>query len=238
MFKLSIVTINFNNSIGLQKTLTCLENQRFKDFQLIVIDGGSTDDSLSIINDFKELIFCAISEPDKGIYNAMNKGKNLSNGDWLLFLNSGDFLFNQNVLFDFIYFINRNKNTGDVLYGSTSVLNEMKHPKEFLDVNDFILGLPFCHQSSFISRKIYNSFHFIESYKVYGDLYFFKNIFLEGYVFIKINLVISNFDCTGISSKFNFIHFKELIIINNYFSSNFYKKFIQKCINYVFSKSA
>ena len=86
--KLSIITINLNNVIGLEKTITSVINQNFLDFEYIIIDGSSTDGSLEIIKKYAEKIAYCVSEPDKGIYNAMNKGLKKASGQYCLFLNS------------------------------------------------------------------------------------------------------------------------------------------------------
>ena len=99
--KLSIITINYNNRDGLQKTIESVVSQSFKDFEWIVIDGGSNDGSRELIERYAESISYWVSEPDKGIYNAMNKGIKASNGDYLLFLNSGDSLCDEYVIADF-----------------------------------------------------------------------------------------------------------------------------------------
>ncbi len=91
--KLSIITVNLNNKDGLQKTIDSVISQTFKDFEWIVIDGGSTDGSKELIEKYSDYISYWVSEPDKGIYNAMNKGIKVAKGDYLEFLNSGDIFF-------------------------------------------------------------------------------------------------------------------------------------------------
>ena len=98
MPKLSIITVNLNNCIGLQKTFDSLFEQIFKDFEQIVIDGGSTDGSRELIETNVDKISYWVSEKDSGIYNAMNKGIIKATGDYLLFLNSGDHLLHKNIL--------------------------------------------------------------------------------------------------------------------------------------------
>ena len=90
--KLSVITINFNNKEGLAKTIVSVVGQTTRDFEWIIIDGGSTDGSMELIENNSEYISYYVSEPDKGIYNAMNKGIMASHGEYLLFLNSGDYL--------------------------------------------------------------------------------------------------------------------------------------------------
>ena len=96
--KLSIITINFNNHDGLQKTINSVIAQTWKDFEWIIIDGGSTDGSKNLIEQYDKYITYWISESDKGIYNAMNKGIKIARGDYLQFLNSGDYFYNEKVI--------------------------------------------------------------------------------------------------------------------------------------------
>jgi len=95
MLKLSIITINYNNASGLKKTMESVLNQTSKEFEYIIVDGGSTDDSVQTIQQFNDSAiqqFQCISEPDSGIYNAMNKGIRMAKGEYIHFLNSGDWL--------------------------------------------------------------------------------------------------------------------------------------------------
>lgn len=90
--KLSIITINLNNSRGLHKTIESVVNQKYSDYEYIVVDGGSDDGSVELINNYSSQISCWVSEPDNGIYQAMNKGIKKAKGEYCLFLNSGDWL--------------------------------------------------------------------------------------------------------------------------------------------------
>ena len=113
--KLSIITINYNNRDGLKRTLQSVENQNTRDFEHVIIDGASTDGSAEDIRKYAEnkpnVIW--VSEPDSGIYNAMNKGAKLASGEYLLFLNSGDDLYSSHVVQDF----NKEKITADIVEG-------------------------------------------------------------------------------------------------------------------------
>ena len=88
--KLSIITINYNNLAGLQRTIDSVVCQTWHDYEWIIIDGGSSDGSKELIEQYQEYITYWCSEPDKGIYNAMNKGIDHAHGDYLIFMNSGD----------------------------------------------------------------------------------------------------------------------------------------------------
>ena len=93
-----IITINYNNVDGLRKTINSVISQTFRDFEWIVIDGGSTDGSKDLINQYVEYFSYSISEPDSGVYNAMNKGIKVAHGEYFIFLNSGDYFYDKNVL--------------------------------------------------------------------------------------------------------------------------------------------
>ena len=95
---LTIITINLNNSIGLRKTIESVISQTYNDFEYLIIDGGSIDGSVDVIKEYADRISYWFSEPDKGIYNAMNKGILKAKGQYLQFLNSGDYLVNKNVI--------------------------------------------------------------------------------------------------------------------------------------------
>ena len=98
MMKYSIITINYNNKDGLKKTIESVINQSCKDFEYIIIDGGSTDGSVDVIRQYADRINYWISEPDKGVYNAMNKGVAQAHGEYLNFMNSGDCFSDNSVL--------------------------------------------------------------------------------------------------------------------------------------------
>ena len=96
--KYSIITINYNNKDGLEKTILSVINQTCQDFEYIIIDGGSTDGSVDVIKKYADRIDYWVSEPDKGIYNAMNKGIIKAKGEYLNFMNSGDCFYDNEVL--------------------------------------------------------------------------------------------------------------------------------------------
>lgn len=98
MPKLSIITINLNDKKGLEQTIKSVISQTYTDYEYLIIDGASSDGSQDIIHNYKSFIHYALSEPDRGIYDAMNKGIQNATGEYLLFLNSGDYLYSTSVL--------------------------------------------------------------------------------------------------------------------------------------------
>lgn len=173
--KLSIITINFNNIDGLKKTFESVVNQTFTDYEWIVIDGGSTDGSREFIEAHQDSFSYWVSEPDHGIYHAMNKGIIRANGEYLNFLNSGDYyadnrtlteVFEKNLKTDIIYGIEINELSSHVLCSTT-----MKGSIRWYDF--FNSTLP--HQSSFIRRSLFDIVGlYDENMKVVSDALWFS----------------------------------------------------------------
>ena len=115
MPKISIISINYNDAIGLKKTIDSVRIQKYTDFEYIIIDGGSTDGSLELIKENEGRINYWISEADKGVYNAMNKGILAAKGEYLLFLNGGDWFSNTESL----GFLANNTGDFDIVFGNT-----------------------------------------------------------------------------------------------------------------------
>ncbi len=202
--KLSIITINLNNKAGLLKTIISVINQTISDFEYIIIDGGSTDGSVELIEKYTYKITYWVSEPDKGIYNAMNKGIKIASGEYCLFLNSGDWLVDNNVLNDFINaHLEHDIVSGNIQVNENSQKKIIESPyNENLDFRVFYEGsLP--HQSTFIKRELFNVHGlFNENYRIVADGEFFiKCLLIYNCTYSYFDRVISFFDINGISSK-------------------------------------
>lgn len=202
MPKLSIITINYNNLEGLKRTVESIRNQTWQEFEYIVIDGGSTDGSAKYIASQSENIDYWVSEPDKGIYNAMNKGIAKATGEYSLFLNSGDHFFDDDVLkeniqyvenYDLIYF--------DLQMISTSS-NKIAIYPEHLRFSDLYFGsLP--HPATFIKKTLFEKVGcYDENLKIVSDWKFFiLALFKYHCTYIKINGTLATFYADGISSN-------------------------------------
>ena len=118
---ISVVTIVFNGINAIEKTINSIINQSYKDVEYIIIDGGSTDGTVGIIKKYFSKLNYWISEKDKGIYDAMNKGITAANGEWIVFINCGDFFYSKNVLEE-IFIKKKNEIIkADILYGGSKM---------------------------------------------------------------------------------------------------------------------
>lgn len=173
--KLSIITVNYNNKSGLEKTIQSVVSQNFTGYEYIIIDGYSDDGSKEVIKRYKDRIDYWISEPDKGIYNAMNKGIIKAKGEYLQFLNSGDWLVDKFVLKKmFTEFPEC-----DLLYGNCRLIMPdgkiiLKRPEEKkLSFRTFYMGT-INHQSAFISKNLFKKYGlYDENLKIASDWKFF-----------------------------------------------------------------
>lgn len=209
---ISIITINFNNAIGLEKTIMSVVNQSFTGFEYIIIDGASTDSSVEIIKKYGNSINYWVSEKDSGIYNAMNKGIKVAKGQYLLFLNSGDFFYSDNSLSFFLPSINK-KEPKDLIYGSLCTFENEEIISKFpekITFFDFVHN-PIPHPCTLINIKLFDNELYDENLKIVSDWKFFLNsIIKHKALYERIDAVIAIFDTNGISST-KFSESKDLI---------------------------
>lgn len=218
MPKVSIITINYNDGSGLEKTIQSVVSQTMVDYEFIIIDGNSTDDSIEIIKRYSDKINFWISEKDKGIYDAQNKGVSKANGDYLIFLNSGDSFYDNNVLAKFSEF---EKNSHKkVIYGNSNVIDadgtsRILFPPQKLNLN-FWYSNTLNHQAVFTNKSLFQKYGvFSTEYKFASDFeHLFKIFINEANEFAYINETICNFDNTGLTSKGEF---HKLIIKERYY---------------------
>ena len=162
--KISVVTVVYNSEKLIERTLQSVTNQTYTNIEYIVIDGNSTDATPDIIKKFSNKIACLVSEPDHGIYDAMNKGIRLATGDFIIFINSGDRFADNNTLENI--FSNPDATDADVVYGDTDItdiegkiLHSRRHrPPENLSWKSFKRGMLVCHQSFIARRALVNEY--------------------------------------------------------------------------------
>ena len=203
--RLSIITINYNNKDGLKKTIDSVISQTYKDFEWVIIDGGSTDGSKELIEQYADYITYWVSEPDKGIYNAMNKGIKASQGNFLWFLNSGDYLYNVNILMQVLPLLKEK----DIYVGNMYRVDCVG--KKWMSKEDFtpegiakkLTFSSFCHPSTIFNRRVFNNYGFYrEDKKIASDWFFYyKSLVMGNATLGEIPFVLTIFDNNGISSK-------------------------------------
>lgn len=201
--KISIITINYNDRNGLEKTIQSVISQRYKNIEFIVIDGGSTDGSKEIIDNFAANLAYWISEPDSGIYNAMNKGIKVATGDYLLFLNSGDSLHDNQVIENVNALVGEERDIyyGDIIYDEVNQQNKVTFPDVLTFA--FFFERNISHQASFIKRHLFETiFLYNENFKIVSDWEFFIYAICKREVsYQHLDLLVTNYDATGISSN-------------------------------------
>lgn len=201
MYKLSIITINYNNLKGLKRTVESVVNQTWQEFEYIVIDGGSTDGSAAYIESQSSKIDYWVSESDKGIYNAMNKGIAKATGEYLFFLNSGDHFNSINALKNNIMCLQNE----DIIYFDINLIDKgvsyvKRSPKELRFSYLIFETLP--HQSTFIKRKLFTEIgYYDESIRIVSDWKFLIIAIIKHKVSYKyVEEVLTTFYLDGLSS--------------------------------------
>lgn len=201
---LSIITINYNNLDGLKKTTESIICQTYREYEWIIIDGGSDDGSKEFIIENDPLITYWVSESDRGIYHAMNKGIQASKGKFLLFLNSGDYLLNNKVLESVCpYLEDTDFYVGDIYHsdqiGVSTVKEDFFSSEKVLNI---MMMYAFPHQSTFIRRAVFERWGlYREDKRIASDWYLMFQALLSGQASLSyIPQVISVYDVTGIST--------------------------------------
>ena len=159
--KFSIITVTYNAGKVLEDTIQSVVFQTYRNVEYIIVDGGSTDNTLDVVHKYQERICKVISEPDKGLYDAMNKGIRMATGDYLCFLNAGDELHENETLQKIVYTL-KGKELPHVIYGETAIVDEEGHflhmrrlsTPEHLHWKSFKEGMLVCHQAFFARREL------------------------------------------------------------------------------------
>ena len=201
MPKLSIITVNLNNAAGLRKTIESVRTQTFKDFEHIIIDGDSVDESANVIKEFADGFSYWVSKPDGGIYQGMNKGMKVAKGEYCLYLNSGDYLYDNNTLEN----IFKQKFSEDLVLGELLIVKKSKKTY-LLKSNTKFCDFVFWHQAVLIKLSLLKKLKgYNEQFKIAGDKHFFmRAVFIHGASYRNIPVIISIYNTEGISSNFQY----------------------------------
>lgn len=218
--KLSIITICYNDKQGLQQTLESIKSQTSHSFQYIVIDGASTDGSADLLSDYASVIDYSVSEPDKGIYNAMNKGIREAKGEYCLFMNAGDTLYAD----DNIEQVLPQLDGTDFLSGDTICVFPDGKTKIWKAVNyasTYLMSMySLSHQATFIKTELLKKRPYREDLKVVSDWeQMFYELIICDRTYKRLNLNICKFAQGGVSSSQAETREKERrIVLNEHFS--------------------
>lgn len=206
---ITVITVVFNGEKHLKQTIQSVIGQTYDNVEYIIIDGGSTDETLDIIRKYEDAIDYWMSEKDGGIYDAMNKGIDVASGEWLNFMNAGDGFVNGDIIQSIVneYILKDNK---DIISGYVKIVNSSgkwlgyKHPYKKLKVCDFIKENCIAHQATFIHRDVFKKIgQFSLEYKIQGDYDFWLRAKRYGLMFNHIEMDIANFLNNGLSSDRN-----------------------------------
>lgn len=211
-FVLSIITVCFNAKDALQATIDNVLSQSFPSIEYLVIDGGSTDGTREFLEQTttqftkRQISFRYRSEPDQGIYDAMNKGACMANGKWLLFLNAGDLLYDPQTL-ERVF---SKPTNAKILYGDALCIyqNNQKLYKA-LPLDHLTYEMAFCHQSAFIQRELLLLYPYDRSYKVCADHHFFLSMYLKKKRFTYLPYPICIYEISGYSDTHKLLSHRE-----------------------------
>lgn len=193
----SVITVVFNGENYIEQTIQSVINQSYSNIEYIIIDGASTDETVSIIRKYDNQISYWISEPDNGIYSAMNKALSIATGDWIFFLGSDDILFDGEVINRFFHsqkYLDVDIIFGDVLYMNNYYFKSQLNYK-------ILLRNTLHHQSCFYSKYLFNDFRYQDKYKICGDYELNLKVYTQKCSYKYLNVPVSIFRCEGESSR-------------------------------------
>ena len=202
--KVTVVTAVLNDAGHIEQTILSVISQTDIEIEYIIVDGGSKDGTLELIGKYKDKISLLISEPDRGVYDAMNKGIKYSTGDFVYFINSGDILLNPSILSKIK--LEELKERNAIIYGNVVVaygnIEALEKPRPFFNSKMKFKGIGICHQSMFFPGKLIRNEKYDLSYNIAADYDLAYRLWRKGTVFLYIDITIAKYDWgKGISSN-------------------------------------
>jgi glycosyltransferase involved in cell wall biosynthesis len=232
---ISIITVVYNGASTLEQTILSVINQTYKNIEYIIIDGGSTDGTVDIIKKYEKHLAYWVSEPDKGIYDAMNKGIDKATGEWINFMNSGDWFYNNSIIATLFELDIKDY---DILYGAT--IARQRESNIYCKAQEIIKikkNMPCCHQSVLCKLTVIKQHLFNLNFSICADYNLLYTLYKNNAQFKKVDNIISCFDATyGISSKNRRKLIKEISKISGrkifIIQIEYLLKYLKKSINY------
>ena len=228
--KISIITVCYNAIETIEKTIKSVLAQEYNNIEYIIIDGGSTDGTLDVIKKYSSNIAKCISEPDNGIYDAMNKGIKYSTGDWIHFRNSGDYFVSKHSLE--LCFQNDIPETVGIVHGNCIYINNegyIEHTPNILE-QSFQEIMPILHPATFVRATIQKEYLFDTKYKSSADYDLFYRLCKKGINLLYLPIAIATYDEGGFSSNWQRAFFEDRTIQGR--NSTYF----QKLISYIICK--
>jgi glycosyltransferase involved in cell wall biosynthesis len=218
--KLSVITIVYNNAKDIERTMQSVLLQTYQNIEYILIDGASNDGTVEIIQKYNSQLANFISEPDKGIYDAMNKGLAIATGDYVLFMNSGDEIYAPETVTD----VFASAPSGDIYYGETEMFDEnwtslgqrRHHAPEHFDWHSFKYGMNVSHQAIYIKRSLTEPYDL--TYKYSSDIDWIIKAAKKSSNIVNTHLYVAKYLVGGISKKKHLASLKERFkILSTYY---------------------
>lgn len=212
--KVTVVTVCYNCCDVIEQTMCNVLKQTYRNMEYIVIDGGSTDGTRDIVARYANRLAYWVSEPDRGIYDAMNKGVRAASGEWIIFRNAGDYFFKPTTIADvFEWYADRGEAL--IVGGMRSFGEEGFCDRYYNRMHDDVWSRAFVpHPSVFVRMAVQKANPFPVSYRISGDYCFFQKLMLEGVAVALYSGIVSLFDCEGgISSSRLSLCWREILTI-------------------------
>lgn len=199
--RFSVISVNYNNRQGLDKTIkSVVEQKSFNDFEYIIIDGASTDGSVDIIMKYSDSINFWVSEPDEGIYDAMNKGVSVAKGDYCIFMNSGDCFYGNKVLYDVSKIMNEHV---DFIAGNYCIKGKVYKSPDLVTAMTLFktIDVSICHQALFTKREILIKNPYQINYKIISDyINQFDSLIFDNATYQYVDIIICEVEPDGLSA--------------------------------------
>ena len=189
----TIITVCRNHAQELERTIRSVESQTWQEKEYLVIDGASTDDTLDVIKAHEASITRWVSEPDQGIYDAMNKGVRMARGEWVIFMNAGDTFASD----DTLQRVFGSPQNADVIYGDVIKGELVKKAEAPRNAHRMF----YCHQSAFVRTRCLREFPFDIRHRMSADFKQVKQLYLSGKTFLQLDFPVANFDTQGVSNR-------------------------------------
>lgn len=194
--KISIVTVSYNTSDCIEKTILSVISQTYPNVEYLIIDGGSTDGTQEIVGRYSDRIAYFVSERDRGLYDGMNKGIAAATGDYLLFMNADDVFVNNEVVEKTAQFIEEHPDA-DVVYGNSEQVLEYGTYEVKPKVAYINHKMAISHQATFVKLSLLRSHPFDLEYRYAADFEQLSSLYLDGYKFVYIDLLVARVEMTG-----------------------------------------